>query len=29
VQRVFIWPVHDERRQLELFAERVRPALAV
>jgi alkanesulfonate monooxygenase SsuD/methylene tetrahydromethanopterin reductase-like flavin-dependent oxidoreductase (luciferase family) len=27
VQRVFIWPVRDERRQLELFAERVRPAL--
>lgn len=27
VQRVFIWPVHDERRQLELFAEKVRPAL--
>ena len=29
VQRVFIWPVHDERRQLELFAERVRPALTI
>jgi alkanesulfonate monooxygenase SsuD/methylene tetrahydromethanopterin reductase-like flavin-dependent oxidoreductase (luciferase family) len=29
VQRVFIWPVHDERRQLELFAEQVRPALAI
>jgi alkanesulfonate monooxygenase SsuD/methylene tetrahydromethanopterin reductase-like flavin-dependent oxidoreductase (luciferase family) len=28
VQRVFIWPVHDERRQLELFAEKVRPAVA-
>jgi alkanesulfonate monooxygenase SsuD/methylene tetrahydromethanopterin reductase-like flavin-dependent oxidoreductase (luciferase family) len=28
VQRVFIWPVHDERRQLELFAEKVRPALS-
>jgi alkanesulfonate monooxygenase SsuD/methylene tetrahydromethanopterin reductase-like flavin-dependent oxidoreductase (luciferase family) len=28
VQRVFIWPVHDERRQLELFAEKVWPALA-
>lgn len=27
VQRVFIWPVHDERRQLELFAEKVRPLL--
>ncbi len=27
VQRVFIWPVRDERRQLELFAEKVRPAL--
>ena len=27
VQRVFIWPVHDERRQLELFAETVRPAV--
>ena len=25
VQRVFIWPVADERRQLELFAERVLP----
>jgi probable F420-dependent oxidoreductase len=25
VQRVFIWPVADERRQLELFAEKVRP----
>jgi alkanesulfonate monooxygenase SsuD/methylene tetrahydromethanopterin reductase-like flavin-dependent oxidoreductase (luciferase family) len=28
VQRVYVWPVGDERRQLELFAERVRPALA-
>ena len=27
VQRVFIWPVRDERRQLELFAEKVRPAV--
>ncbi len=27
VQRVFIWPVADERRQLELFAERVLPQL--
>ena len=27
VQRVYIWPVGDERRQLELFAERVLPAL--
>ncbi len=27
VQRVFIWPVHDERRQLELFAEQVLPLL--
>ncbi len=25
VQRVFVWPVTDEIRQLELFAERVRP----
>ena len=23
--RIFIWPVHDERRQLELFAEKVCP----
>jgi alkanesulfonate monooxygenase SsuD/methylene tetrahydromethanopterin reductase-like flavin-dependent oxidoreductase (luciferase family) len=29
VQRVFIWPVHDERRQLELFAEKVRPLLTI
>jgi hypothetical protein len=29
VQRVFVWPVHGERRQLELFAERVCPALTV
>ena len=27
VQRVYIWPVHDERRQLELFAEEVVPLL--
>jgi alkanesulfonate monooxygenase SsuD/methylene tetrahydromethanopterin reductase-like flavin-dependent oxidoreductase (luciferase family) len=27
VQRVFIWPVADERRQLELFAERVLPLI--
>jgi probable F420-dependent oxidoreductase len=27
VQRVFIWPVTDERRQLELFTEKVRPLL--
>ena len=27
VQRVFIWPVADERRQLELFVERVVPLL--
>jgi len=27
VERVFIWPVGDERRQLELFAEQVLPAL--
>ena len=27
VQRVFIWPVRDERRQLELFAEEVLPAV--
>ena len=25
VQRVFIWPVADERNQLELFWNRVRP----
>ena len=28
VQRVFIWPVTDERRQLELFVERVVPLLS-
>jgi hypothetical protein len=28
VQRVFVWPVADESRQLELFAERVRPLIA-
>jgi alkanesulfonate monooxygenase SsuD/methylene tetrahydromethanopterin reductase-like flavin-dependent oxidoreductase (luciferase family) len=27
VQRVFIWPVADERRQLELFQNRVRPLI--
>ncbi len=27
VQRVLIWPVADEQRQLELFCEKVRPAL--
>ena len=27
VQRVFIWPVADERRQLELFVEQVVPLL--
>jgi probable F420-dependent oxidoreductase len=27
VQRVFIWPVADERRQLELFSSRVLPLL--
>ena len=27
VQRVLIWPVADEQRQLELFSERVRPLL--
>ncbi len=27
LQRVYIWPIGDERRQLELFAERVRPAI--
>jgi hypothetical protein len=27
VQRVFVWPVTDERRQLELFMEKVRPLL--
>jgi hypothetical protein len=25
---VFIWPVADETRQLELFCEKVRPAVA-
>jgi hypothetical protein len=25
VQRVFVWPLGDELRQLELFQERVRP----
>jgi alkanesulfonate monooxygenase SsuD/methylene tetrahydromethanopterin reductase-like flavin-dependent oxidoreductase (luciferase family) len=28
VQRVFVWPVADEARQLELFWETVRPAVA-
>jgi alkanesulfonate monooxygenase SsuD/methylene tetrahydromethanopterin reductase-like flavin-dependent oxidoreductase (luciferase family) len=28
VQRVLIWPVADEQRQLELFCEKVRPALS-
>jgi alkanesulfonate monooxygenase SsuD/methylene tetrahydromethanopterin reductase-like flavin-dependent oxidoreductase (luciferase family) len=28
LERVFIWPVADERRQLELFAEQVLPQLA-
>jgi alkanesulfonate monooxygenase SsuD/methylene tetrahydromethanopterin reductase-like flavin-dependent oxidoreductase (luciferase family) len=28
LQRVFIWPVADERRQLELFAEHVIPQLS-
>jgi alkanesulfonate monooxygenase SsuD/methylene tetrahydromethanopterin reductase-like flavin-dependent oxidoreductase (luciferase family) len=28
VQRVFIWPVRDERRQLELIAEQVVPQLS-
>jgi hypothetical protein len=28
VQRVFLWPVADEVRQLELFWETVRPAIA-
>jgi hypothetical protein len=27
VQRVLIWPVADEQRQLELFREKVRPTL--
>jgi alkanesulfonate monooxygenase SsuD/methylene tetrahydromethanopterin reductase-like flavin-dependent oxidoreductase (luciferase family) len=27
VQRVLVWPVADEQRQLELFCEKVRPAL--
>jgi alkanesulfonate monooxygenase SsuD/methylene tetrahydromethanopterin reductase-like flavin-dependent oxidoreductase (luciferase family) len=29
VQRVFIWPVADEQRQLELFCEQIRPTLVV
>jgi alkanesulfonate monooxygenase SsuD/methylene tetrahydromethanopterin reductase-like flavin-dependent oxidoreductase (luciferase family) len=28
VQRVFVWPIADEARQLELFWETVRPAVA-
>ena len=28
VQRVFIWPVADERHQLELFWNRVQPLIA-
>lgn len=28
VQRVFVWPVADEQRQLELFWEAVRPAVS-
>jgi hypothetical protein len=28
VQRVFVWPVADEIEQLQLFWERVRPAVA-
>ena len=28
VQRVLIWPVADEQRQLELFCEKVRPTLS-
>jgi hypothetical protein len=28
VERVFIWPVGDERHQLELFAEHVVPVVA-
>ncbi len=28
LQRVYIWPIHDERRQLELFAEHVMPSIA-
>jgi alkanesulfonate monooxygenase SsuD/methylene tetrahydromethanopterin reductase-like flavin-dependent oxidoreductase (luciferase family) len=27
-QRILLWPVHDASRQLELFAEEVRPYLA-
>ncbi len=27
VQRVFVWPVTDEAHQLELFWEKVRPAI--
>jgi probable F420-dependent oxidoreductase len=29
VQRVLIWPIHDELRQLQLFTENVRPALTI
>jgi alkanesulfonate monooxygenase SsuD/methylene tetrahydromethanopterin reductase-like flavin-dependent oxidoreductase (luciferase family) len=28
VQRVFVWPIADEARQLELFWQQVRPAIA-
>jgi alkanesulfonate monooxygenase SsuD/methylene tetrahydromethanopterin reductase-like flavin-dependent oxidoreductase (luciferase family) len=28
VHRVLIWPVQDEVRQLELFAEKVRPVVS-
>ena len=28
VQRVFIWPVADEERQLALFCDKVRPAVS-
>jgi alkanesulfonate monooxygenase SsuD/methylene tetrahydromethanopterin reductase-like flavin-dependent oxidoreductase (luciferase family) len=27
VQRVFLWPLGDELRQLELFQERVKPLI--
>jgi hypothetical protein len=27
VHRVFVWPVADEAHQLELFCEKVRPAI--
>ena len=29
LRRVLIWPVADEQRQLEMFCEKVRPALSI